>query len=94
MLKALPARIDEHNIYRVEMIGFAVIQKALIAFQNDDQDELFVHYDDRSKQRLRKLNIGSSETENQSVFLKDLSHKLLQVVNSMLTRTGSETTTS
>lgn len=64
LLKALPARIDEHNIYRVEMIGFAVIQKALIAFQNDDQDELFVHYDDRSKQRLRKLNIGSSETEN------------------------------
>jgi hypothetical protein len=53
----------------------------LIAFQNDDQDELFNHYDDRNKQRLRKLNINLTETDEQSVFLKDLSHKLLHVIN-------------
>jgi hypothetical protein len=35
-LKSLPARIDMNNLYRVDMIGFSIIQKALIAFQNDD----------------------------------------------------------
>jgi hypothetical protein len=32
VLKALPAKIDMHNLYRVDMIGFSVIQKSLIAF--------------------------------------------------------------
>ena len=63
------------------MIGFSVIQKSLIAFQNDDQDELFNHYDDRNKLRLRKLNNNLSETDDISVFLKELSHKLLHAIN-------------
>jgi hypothetical protein len=32
VLKALPAKIDMHNLYRVDMIGFSVIQKSLISF--------------------------------------------------------------
>jgi hypothetical protein len=85
-LKSLPARIDENNLYRIDMIGFAVVQKALIAFQNDDTDELFIHYDDRNKLRLKKLGNNVVDTEGQSVFLKDLSHKLLQIINGMLKR--------
>lgn len=88
VLKSLPARVDLQNLYRVEMIGFGVIQKALIAFQNDDQDELFTHYDNRSMQRLKKLNTTVVETDTQSEFIKDLSHRLLNVVNMMLKRTG------
>jgi hypothetical protein len=80
-LKSLPGKIDIKNLYRVDMIGFSTIQKALIAFQNDDQDELFNHYDDRNKKRLRKLNINLTDTEQQSFFLKDLSQKLLHVIN-------------
>lgn len=68
------------------MIGFSVIQKALIAFQNDDQDELFDYYDDRSKMRLKKLNSNAGDTHNQSESIKDISHGLLQVVNAMLKR--------
>lgn len=63
-LKSLPARIDMNNLYRVDMIGFSIIQKALIAFQNDDQDELFNYYDNRTKVRLRKLNVNLTETED------------------------------
>ena len=63
-LKSLPARIDMNNLYRVDMIGFSIIQKALIAFQNDDQDELFNYYDNRTKVRLRKLNVNITETED------------------------------
>ena len=35
-LKALPQKIDEANIYRVDLISFKIIQKSLIGFQNDD----------------------------------------------------------
>ena len=35
-LKALPQKIDEFNIYRIDLISFKIIQKALIAFHNDD----------------------------------------------------------
>ena len=35
-LKALPQKVDESNIYRIDLINFKIIQKSLIAFQNDD----------------------------------------------------------
>jgi hypothetical protein len=35
-LKALPKKIDEGNIYRIDLINFTLIQKSLIAFQNND----------------------------------------------------------
>jgi hypothetical protein len=63
------------------MLGFSVIQKSLIAFQNDDQDELFVHYDDRTKQRLRKLNINVTDTEGMAETLKEVSYKILELIN-------------
>lgn len=55
--KALPLKINKHNLYRIDMINFPMVQKSLIAFQNDDQDELFNYYDKRSKTRIRKLYI-------------------------------------
>ena len=35
-LKALPLKVEEFNIYRIDLINFNLIQKSLIAFQNDD----------------------------------------------------------
>ena len=55
-LKALPARVDENNCYRIELFNYAAMQKAIIAFQNTEQDMLFKFYDNRNKNRLRKLN--------------------------------------
>mmetsp|Transcript_34489 Transcript_34489/g.45365 ORF Transcript_34489/g.45365 Transcript_34489/m.45365 type:complete len:90 (+) Transcript_34489:580-849(+) len=54
-LKALPARIDESNCYRVELFNFPAMQQAIIACQNQEQDMLFKFYDNRNKNRLRKL---------------------------------------
>lgn len=31
-LKALPYKIDEKNLYRVDLTNFSVVQKSLIAF--------------------------------------------------------------
>jgi len=62
-LKALPSKIEESNIYRIDLINFNLIQKSLIAFQNDDQDELFNYYDNRQKSRLRKITKKAQENE-------------------------------
>ena len=35
-LKSLPLKVDDWNIYRIDLINFNLIQKSLIAFQNDD----------------------------------------------------------
>ena len=55
MLKAMPARVDEFNCKRMPLFAFRIIQNSLIAYQNEDQDELFKFYDNRNKNRLRKL---------------------------------------
>ena len=62
-LKALPEKIDEHNIYRIDLINFSLIQKSLIAFQNNEQDELVNFYDNRTKLRMRKLNKKATGNE-------------------------------
>jgi hypothetical protein len=35
-LKALPIKIDEKNIYRIDLMNFNLVQRSLIAFQNSD----------------------------------------------------------
>lgn len=65
-LKALPIKVDMNNVYRIDLMNFIVVQKALISFQHDDQDELFNYYDDRNKERLRKLNKKAEETDDKS----------------------------
>lgn len=48
-LKALPLKVDNTNIYRIDLINFNLAQRSLIAFQNNDQDELFEFYDNRNR---------------------------------------------
>jgi hypothetical protein len=35
-LKALPLKVEESNIYRIDLMNFNLVQRSLIAFQNDD----------------------------------------------------------
>ena len=69
-LRALPSKLDEYNVLRVELLNFSLIQRALISFQNQAQDELFTFYDHRSKMRLKKLNQKAMEMEDYSEELK------------------------
>eukprot|EP00349_Pseudokeronopsis_sp_Brazil_P012546 CAMPEP_0202979890 /NCGR_PEP_ID=MMETSP1396-20130829/85924_1 /ASSEMBLY_ACC=CAM_ASM_000872 /TAXON_ID= /ORGANISM="Pseudokeronopsis sp., Strain Brazil" /LENGTH=73 /DNA_ID=CAMNT_0049719531 /DNA_START=734 /DNA_END=955 /DNA_ORIENTATION=- len=61
-----------------------MVQKSLIAFQNDDQDELFNYYDNRQKTRLRKLNKKAAFTLGQSEELKNLSNSVLGVLTNII----------
>ena len=45
---------------------------------------MFIHYDDRTKQRLRKLNINLTDTEAQAESIKDISYKLLHIIDTLL----------
>lgn len=35
-LKALPLKIEDSNLYRIDLMNFGMVQRSLIAFQNDD----------------------------------------------------------
>lgn len=71
-LKALPLKVEETNIYRIDLINFNLIQKSLIAFQNDDQDELFNYYDNRNKQRFRKIAKKAGDNDQFTDEIKTL----------------------
>lgn len=71
-LKALPAKVDEKNIYRIDLMNFNLIQRSLIAFQNDAQDELFQYYDNRSKERLKKITKRAEHNEMSTEEIKNL----------------------
>ena len=77
-LKALPKRINEHNIEKINLINFSVIQISLIAFQNDDKDELFNFYDKRNMKRLYKLRTKSKENLIDIDYLKTISFRLFK----------------
>jgi hypothetical protein len=50
--RALPKKLALGNLYKIDLINFARIQKSLISFFNDDQDEMFTYFDNKLKQRL------------------------------------------
>jgi len=52
----------------------------LIAFQNDNQDELFKYYDNRNKTRLNKLKSKASITKDQTHELKELGSTVLSIL--------------
>ena len=69
-------------------MNFGVIQKSLIAFQNDDQDELFNFYDNRNKMRLLKLKKKAMENTNMAIELKKMAGGVLKQLNSLIGSTG------
>jgi len=88
-LKALPQKIEEHNIYRIDLLHFNMIQRALIAFQNDDQDELFNFYDNRNKQRLRKLLRKANQNDEETQSIKELASVGLSALNRFFNMIGT-----
>ena len=84
-LKALPVRVDSTSFRRVELFNFKKMQDAIIAHQNNDQDELFQFYDGKNKTRLRKLRMKAQVTKR---LTHDL-HQLSLTVSSILKKIGS-----
>lgn len=76
-LRSLPKKVNMYNEHKIALIDFATIQLSLIAFQNDDKDELFVFYDKRNMKRLFKLRAKAKESMNDIYSLKTLSQRLL-----------------
>lgn len=83
-MKALPKRINEHNIYRIDLMNFNAIQISLIAFQNDDQDELFQYYDSRNKKRLLKLKKKTIENGSEIETIKQIATTVLSLSSKAL----------
>ena len=63
------------------MFNFRSVQESITAFTNTAQDELFKHYDDRNKARLRKLRTKASVTEDLTEELKILASNVISILN-------------
>ena len=88
-LKALPLKVEEFNIYRIDLINFNLIQKSLIAFQNDDQDELFNYYDNRNKNRLRKIMKKATENDYSTEEIKNLTSQTTKALDRLCLLLGT-----
>ena len=69
-LKCLPSRVQENNFQNIDLINFKNCQLALIAFQNDDQDEIFDYYSSKNKRALFALKKTSIQVENEIKKIK------------------------
>jgi hypothetical protein len=59
IVKAFPKVINRHSIKKVELLNFSRMQRVLISFFNDDQDEMFAYFDTRMTSRLDQLKNNS-----------------------------------
>lgn len=75
-LRALPKRINSVNFPRIEMMNMSGVQLSIIAFQNDDKDELFNFYDKRNKNRMQRLRVSLEENN-----LADVQTRLVQLMS-------------
>ena len=73
-LKCLPCRVQIHHFDRIELINFRNIHLAMIAFQNDDQDEIFGFYSEKNKRVLLSLEKTSFQIHN---ILREIDRKYL-----------------
>lgn len=52
VVKGFPKFINKHTIKKIDLLNFQRMQRVLISFFNDDQDEIFNYYDNRMTRRL------------------------------------------
>lgn len=55
VIKAFPSNFTKSSVTKIELLNFKRMQKILISFFNDEQDEMFNYYDNRMTQRLNSL---------------------------------------
>ena len=63
-MKCLPNRVQVQYFDRVELINFKTVHLAMIAFQNDDQDEIFAFYSGKNKRVLFSLEKTAFQIRN------------------------------
>lgn len=83
-MKALPKRINEVNVDRLELMNFSLIQMSIIGFQNDDKDELMNYYDRRNQRRLLNLRTNSAENSEKVRHIEDVVFKLTKLASSFI----------
>jgi hypothetical protein len=93
-LKALPLKVEETNIYRIDLMNFNMVQRSLIGFQNDQQDELFEFYDNRNRQRFRKLVKRAQDNEAASEDIMGLVRFCHQALMRLVKHLGTNQTTN
>ena len=87
-LKSLPEKVDDSNLARCELFNYGNTNTSIIAFNNNDQDELFKYYDNRNKKRLNKLSKKATKTQDLTNDLMDIAERCQDVMKDVQ-NTGS-----
>lgn len=80
MLKTFPNTFTPQHIQKMDMLHFQRIQKCLISFFNNDQDEMFNYYDNRMKRRLNSLKRNSNKNSHLILKILDLTKYTLDYI--------------
>ena len=77
--------MDDSNLDRCELFNFEATNTSIIAFNNNDQDELFKYYDTRNKKRLNKLSKKAKKTQDLTDRLMDIAERCEKVMKDVQT---------
>lgn len=80
-LAAMPAYVDEYNVFRCELINFKGTKSALISYHNSSEDKLFAFFDNRNKSRLNKLSGKALNVLTLSDSLLQMAHDMQHKIN-------------
>ena len=81
MVKGFPKVINRHSIKRVELLNFQRMQRVLISFFNDDQDEMFAYFDTRMTSRLDQLKNNTAGNSQKLETIVDSTKKLYDYIS-------------
>lgn len=81
VVKGFPKVINRHSIKKVELLNFQRMQRVLISFFNDDQDEMFAYFDTRMTSRLDQLKNNTAGNSQKLETIVDSTKKLYDFIS-------------
>jgi len=81
VVKGFPKIINRHSIKKVELLNFQRMQRVLISFFNDDQDEMFAYFDTRMTSRLDQLKNNTAGNSQKLETIVDSTKKLYDYIS-------------
>ena len=80
----LPLEITMNNLYQMKAYNFQLVQKAIVGFQNEDQSQLFDHYDLRNISRNTVIKTRMKELFSKVEDLQSMKDDITYIKNNLM----------
>lgn len=81
VVKGFPKVLTKHSIKKIYLLNFQRMQRILISFFNDDQDEMFNYYDNRMTRRLDQLRDSSTRNSTRLDWILEITKNLYNFIS-------------